>query len=99
LAKRTGELKGLAEVAAISVDPPSESQKLDELLDSAFPLLGDSSLRVISSYQMRHQMGGETVGNMGYVIIDETGLVRQLVVDPLFGRHAAKIIESLKGIQ
>ena len=89
----------MAEVVAISVDPHAESQKLDELLNRAFPLLGDRDLRVISAYQMRHQMGSETVGNMGYVIIDGRGVVRKIAVDPLFGRHADSILESLRGLQ
>jgi peroxiredoxin len=92
-------LKGLANVVAVSTDPPSESRKLDELLNGAFPLLGDSDLRVISAYQMRHQMGSETVGNMGYVIIDGRGVVRKISVDPLFGRHADAILGSLRGLQ
>jgi len=89
----------LAEVVAISTDPPSESNKLNQLLNGVFPLLGNPDLKVINAYQMRHQMGGETLGNMGYVIIDGAGLVRELVVNPLFGQDAGKIIESLKALQ
>ena len=99
LAKRAGELKQSAEVVAISVDPPSESRKLDQLLNGAFHLLGDPDLRVISAYQMRHQMGSGTVGNMGYVIIDGRGVVRKTEVDPLFGRHAEVILGSLRELQ
>jgi peroxiredoxin len=92
-------LKGLANVVAVSTDPPSESRKLDELLNGTFPLLSDPRLQVISAYQMRHQMGSETVGNMGYVIIDGRGVVRKIAVDPLFGRHSDAIIGSLRGLQ
>ena len=67
---------------AISADPPSESLKLDRLLDGAFPLLSDDDLQVISAYQMRHQMGSETVGNMGYAIVDGRGALRKVAVDP-----------------
>ncbi len=84
---------------AISTDPPSESRKLDQLLNSAFPVLSDPDLEVIRAYEMKHQMGKETVGNMGYVIIDGAGQVQQMVIDPLFGRSAGKIIETLKGLQ
>jgi peroxiredoxin len=86
----------LAEVVAVSTDPPSESRKLAQLLDGAFPLLSDPELRVIRPFLMEHQMGGEIVGNMGYVIIDGSGVVRKIVVDPLFGRHADAILQSLK---
>ena len=86
-------------MVAVSTDPPSESRKLDELLNGAFPLLGDPHLRVISAYQMRHQMGSETVGNMGYVIIDGRGVVRNIAVDPIFGRHSDAILAYLRGLQ
>jgi peroxiredoxin len=99
LAKRAEELKGLAEVVAVSTDNILDQQKLNQLLGGAFPLLSDPGLQVISAYQMRHQMGSETVGNMGYVIIDGRGVVRKIAVDPLFGRHADAILGSLRGIQ
>ncbi len=84
---------------AISVDPLRESRKLDQLLNGAFTLLSDPELRVIRPFLMEHQMGGETVGNMGYVIIDGSGVVRELKVDPLFGRHADAILGSLRELQ
>ena len=93
------ELNRLAEVVAISVDPPSESRKLDQLLNGVFHMLSDPELKVIRAYQMEHQMGRETVGNMGYVVIDGKGLVRKIAVDPLFGRHADVILQSLREIQ
>ena len=83
-------------MVAISVDPPSELQKLDQLLNRVFPLLSDLDLKVIRAYQMEHQMGGDTVGNMGYVIIDGKGQVIKIAFDPLFGRHADVILQSLK---
>ncbi len=83
-------------MVAISTDPPSESRKLDQLLQGAFSLLEDSDLRVIRAYQMEHQMGDTTFGNMGYVIIDRNGMVRKIEVDPIFGRHADVILQSLK---
>jgi len=89
-------LKGLANVVAISTDEASESKKLDHLLDKAFPLLGDPDLKVINAYQMRHGMGGIMVGNMGYAIVDGRGVVRNIEVDPLFGRHSEVILQSLK---
>jgi peroxiredoxin len=99
LAKRAAELKGLANVVAISTDEASESKKLDHLLDKAFPLLSDPDLKVINAFQMRHNMGGVTVGNMGYAIIDGRGVVRKTEVDPLFGRHAEVILGSLRKLQ
>lgn len=92
-------MKGLAKVVAISTDGAAESKKLDHLLEKAFPLLSDPQLKVINAYQMRHNMGGITVGNMGYAIIDRQGQVRKVEVDPLFGRHAEAILVSLRELQ
>ncbi|MBI4328626.1 MAG: redoxin domain-containing protein [Chloroflexi bacterium] len=98
MAQRKDELTKLADVVAISVDAPIDVQKANQLLGGAFPLLSDPELRVISAYQMRHAMGGLTVGNMGYVIIDGRGVVREVVVDPVFGWHADAILQSLKSL-
>lgn len=92
-------MRGLAEVVAISADGLSESQKTDHVLGGAFPILADPELQVIGAYRMEHEMGGTTVGNMGYVIIDGKGDVREMVVDPLFGQHADAIVQSLKQLQ
>lgn len=86
-------------MVTISVDPYSDQYKMDQLFGGALTLLADPGLQVIRAYQMEHKMGADTVGNMGYVIIDGAGQVRELVVDPLFGRHASKIIDALKGLQ
>jgi peroxiredoxin len=74
-------------------------QKMDQLLGGAFTLLSDPGLEAISAYDMEHQMGGSIMGNMGYVIIDKSGRIREHVINPLFGRHASDIIESLKELQ
>jgi peroxiredoxin len=98
LSKQEDELKQLAEVVAISAEEPEEVQKMDQLLGGAFTLLSDPNLEAISAYQMEHGMGGATIGNMGYAIIDENGNLRKVAVDPLFGHHADDILASLKGI-
>ena len=85
-------------MVAISIDPYSDQYKMDQLFGGTLTLLADRDLRVISAYQMRHQMGSETVGNMGYVIIDGRGVVRKIAVDPLFGRHSDAILEFLRGL-
>lgn len=86
-------------MVAVSTDKTPDQQKLDQLLGGTFTLLSDPGLQVISAYQMRHQMGSETVGNMGYVIVDGRGVVRKIAVDPLFGRHSDAILEFLRGLQ
>jgi peroxiredoxin len=89
----------LAEVVAISTDEAQELRKMDELLGGTFTLLSDPNLKVISAYQMEHQMGLSTVGNMGYVIVDRNGKVKKHQVDPLFGQHADSIIQTLKELE
>jgi alkyl hydroperoxide reductase subunit AhpC len=62
-------------------------------------MLSDPDLRVIRPYKMEHEMGGVTVGDMGYVIIDREGRIRKHAADPLFGRSADAILQSLRGLQ
>lgn len=96
--KKIDDLSAEAEVVAISVDPPEEMAKMHELLGRKITLLTDPDLRVIGAFQMQHSMGGATVGNMGYAIVDASGTVRAAVVDPLFGRNADRIIQTLRDI-
>jgi peroxiredoxin len=84
---------------AISTDAAEESKKLGHLLDRAFPLVSDPDLTVINAYQMRHNMGTVTVGNMGYAIIDRQGKLRKLELDGAFGRHVEVILRSLRELQ
>lgn len=86
-------------MVAISVDPPSEAAKMSASIGGAFPVLGDSRKFVTSSYGIEHQMGQETVANMGYVIVDGAGQVRHRVVDPSFGQHANEILAKLRALK
>lgn len=86
-----------AEVVVISVDPPYEMAKLNQLLGGKITLLTDPDLRVIGAFQMQHSMGGATIGNMGYAVVNESGLIRAAVADPLFGRNADRILQVLRG--
>jgi peroxiredoxin len=99
LSKKQDQLKQLAEVVAISAEDQEQTQKMDELLGGAITLLRDPSLEVISTYRMEHSMGGSTIANMGYAIIDRNGRLTEFAVDPLFGRHANNIIATLKDLQ
>lgn len=96
--KKIDDLNVEAEVVAISVDPPEEMAKMHELLGRNITLLTDPDLRVIGAFQMQHSMGGATIGNMGYAIVDRSGTVRTAVVDPLFGRNVDEILRVLQGI-
>ncbi len=73
---------------------------MDQLLNGAFPLLGNRDLRVIKAYGMDiDHGGGDIVAAMGYVIVDAKGVVRDRSQDPLFGQHAATILRDLRAIQ
>ena len=95
LAQSATQLKQAADVVAISVDPASESQKMDQVLHSAFRLLSDPDLRVIRHYQME-MMGGSPMADRGYAIIDPRGIVRVQTLDSNYGDHASKILAQLK---
>lgn len=71
---------------------------MNELLGGAIPLLGDPSLEVIKAYRMEHSMGAETIGSMGYVIIDRQGVVRKIAIDPSFGQHSETILQELRAL-
>ena len=99
MSKQQDQLKQLAEVVAISSEDQEQTQKIDQLLGGAFTLLRDPNLEVISAYRMEHSMGGGTIANMGYAIIDRNGMLTDFAVDPLFGRNADDIIATLKDLQ
>ena len=80
---------------AISIDPPSESVKMDSLLRGAFPLLSDPDLKVADAYGMGVHFGREAMAAMGYVIIDGQRRLRHREIDPLFGDHYERILAVL----
>ncbi len=63
-------------------------------MPGVFLLLSDPSLKVIRAYDI--QMPGSEMANMGYAIIDQEGRLRARVVDPSFGQHYDRIIDTLK---
>lgn len=85
-------------MVAISADSAADTKKVDSLLNGAYPLLLDPDLKVIRTFRMDHDMGSETVGNMGYVIIDKQGIVRAMRVDPIFGSDADLILSTVRGM-
>lgn len=93
---RKADIQPYADMVAISVDPPSESKKVTELIDNGFPLVRDEDLRVIRAFALEHNMGGQLFANMGYAIIGKSGRVVELQVDPSFGQRDGYILEILK---
>lgn len=100
LAKSAEDLKKEAVVLAISVDPPSESAKMDQLLNGAFTLISDPELKIIRQYDAEMaNMGAFPMADYWYFVIDRNGQIRERVHDPLFGQSAGKMLDSLKKVE
>ncbi len=96
LAKSADELKREAAVLAISVDPPSESVKMNQLLNGAFTLISDPELKIIRDYDVEMANMASPMADDWYVIIDKDGQISTRVQDTLFGQHADRILSALK---
>ncbi len=97
------ELKALAQVYVVNVDTPENSRRLREYTGVSVPVLLDNGLRVSRSYDMHARpgvpMGGMTgFPAMGFVVIDDTGIVRLQRSRLYFGRDADLIIDTLKSL-
>jgi peroxiredoxin len=67
------------EVVAISVDSPSESQKLCQSRGYTFPFLSDSKAETIRQYGVLHAKGGEggkDIARPAEFLIDAAGTIR-----------------------
>ena len=99
LAKSAQELKSEATVLAISVDSPSESAKMNQLVNGSFPLISDPQLKIIRAYDAEMSNMASPMADDWYIIIDRDGQIRQRINDPLFGQNRGRILKSLKDIQ
>ena len=73
--------KRRVEVVAISVDSPSESQKLCQSMGYSFPFLSDPSAQVIRYYGVLHPKGGEDdkdIARPAEFLVDTTGTIRSV---------------------
>jgi peroxiredoxin len=77
LQSRREEIKELdAEILAISVDTPEESQGLAEAAGLEFSLLSDRAARVVEAYGLRHAGGsieGGDIARPAVFVIDREG--------------------------
>ncbi len=68
-----------AEVVAISVDSPAESQKLRQSRGYSFPFLSDPNAEVIRRYGVLHPKGGEDgkdIARPAEFLLDARGTIR-----------------------
>lgn len=66
-------------VAAISVDPPAESQRLAQKAGYSFPILSDPKGDIIRNYDLLHAgagIGGTDVARPAEFLLDRNGVVR-----------------------
>lgn len=94
LAKQIDVLSTSAEVVAISADPPDQAIQTSILIGGQVRLLYDSDLAVIKSFEMLAP--DYDMAYMGYVIVDDEGIVVERSVDPLFGDNVPKMLETLR---
>lgn len=88
----------------INSDTPQNSQILKQMTGINVPVLLDGELEVARQYDMlpkRGQpMGGMAgVAQMGFVIVDEGGIIRVQRVDLNFGKHASQMLEILQQLE
>ena len=98
LANGASQLKNEAVVLAVSADPPSESVKMNELINGSFPLISDLGLKIIRSYDAEMTNMATPMADYWYFIIDRDGKIRQRISDPLFGQNWERMLSSLRKV-
>ena len=90
-----GRIRALgAEVFAISNDGPEDARRMATELGLDFPVLSNPSMDVIYRYRMKGER--MAMADMGYVLIDASGRIREHRIDRRFGEHIGDLVESLQ---
>jgi peroxiredoxin len=84
------------EVFAISIDGQEDARRMATELGLDFPVLSNPSMDVIYRYRMKGDR--MPMADMGYVLIDTTGRIRQHRIDRRFGEHIGNLVESLQSM-
>ena len=87
------EAEGAA-VLALSMDTPEQASKLALDLNLAFPILSDPNMAIVREYGMEGKQ--MKMPEMGYVVIDKQGQIRERQIDRSFGENAEAIIKALR---
>lgn len=96
LSKSAAELNKEAVVLAISVDPPSESVKMNQLTKGSLTLISDPNLKIIRAYDVEMTGMASPMADDWYIVIDQNGHIKKRVQDALFGEHGDRILSNLK---
>lgn len=92
-----GRVRALgAEVLAISNDGQEDGRRMAAELRLDFPVLSNPSMDVIYRYRMRGER--MPMADMGYVLIDAGGRIREQKIDRRFGEHVGELLDSLRRI-
>lgn len=100
LQRSADALRQRADVYVLNSDTPQDSLRLRSITGVSFPVLLDGDLAVARRYDLLPKpgqpMGGmRGVAQMGFVVVDQKGIIRVQRADILFGEHAAQILEIL----
>lgn len=87
------EAEGAA-VLAMSMDTPREASELAATLGLTFPLLSDPNMVIVGEYGMYSK--AMRMPEMGYVVIDKQGRIREEEVDRQFGENVNDILRALR---
>ena len=87
------EAEGAA-VLALSMDTPEQASKLALDLSLAFPILSDPNMAIVREYGMEGKQ--MKMPEMGYVVIDKQGQIREEQIDRSFGENAEAILRALR---
>ena len=82
---------------ALSIDAPEVAAQTREALGLRYPLLSDPNASVIRHYQMYNAK--MRMADMGYVLIDAQGRVRDRVRDPQFGERTEAVLQQLAHVE
>lgn len=85
----------------INSDTPEDSRRLKQIAGDHVPILLDRDLAVARQFDMLPKpgqpMGGmRGVAQMGFVIVDASGVVQVQRADIQFGSHAGQMLEILR---
>lgn len=81
----------------MSIDRPTDAHRLRQELGLTFPILSDPDMEMIRAYGMKGE--GMEMADMGYVIIDKAGRIRDRRIDRNFGDNLAPVLSTLEALR
>lgn len=92
--------RGDIAVVGVSADPVESHEKFAEKHNLPFPLIADPEHNILNAYGVwgeRNLYGRKFMGTKRTTfLIDEQGIIRQVIKRPKVGAHAAEIIEKFE---